>query len=92
MADIREWGPQDYEDHRKALGYLNARTVAPDTADAYMHPILEEAEDLRDEMTRLFSAMGSIAQYLAQLRAKEMGIPAAETFAQLGRIISPPGE
>jgi hypothetical protein len=93
MVAIKEWDPQDYEDHRTALGYLNARsTGTPETAQAYMHPILEESQDLRDLMTRLFSAMGSIAGFLVAMRAKETGISEQETFAELGHIIAPPGK
>lgn len=86
------WNPEDYEVHRKALGYLAARTLAPETADDYIRPLLEEMDDPYLESLALFSAMGSIAGMLLKLRAAEVPVPEATTLEQLGKLIAPPDE
>jgi hypothetical protein len=92
VVDHPGWNPEDYEAHRQALGYLNAKMTSSDSAvaEAYLRSLLDEAEDGADIFPRMLAAMGSLAAELIVVRAGEMGTPITTTLTQLGKLIAPP--
>ncbi len=95
MSDEPGWTPEQYDSSRDALAYLNVHFQQLNdavTPEQVMQTLIDETGSSTRALAHLVAGMANIAHVLMLMRFKETEVLPSQTFEELGRIFTPPGE